>query len=168
MNNAGPDETTRACSGTDQSPDFVAASDAIAHKYCRFEEMFAAREIVPMVELLYASSAVLEGRDLPKRSGVAAISRIFADARKVCASIVIELDALEVANGTAYCSITNRNHVRDGDVDIHRGLMIWRLIDGEWMVVRDVFFADGNPLRSALDMDDLIDGWHGPRRGGQL
>lgn len=123
-----------------------AIRDIISGKCLRFEEMFCASRIEEMVAGFYLPSAVLEGRDLPPQRDHGAIARIFREARDTYESISIELDPLEIHDTVAFGTFTNRNTLPTGEVEIHRGIMIWRKIQADWLVARDFFFAEGDPL----------------------
>jgi ketosteroid isomerase-like protein len=120
---------------------------------CRaFEALFKADRIHEMVEQFYAEDAVLEGAELPPRRGRAAIERVFDDARETYSAIRINLDPVIVAGDVAYGGITNINMLDDGTREVHRGVMIWRCVEGSWLVQRDFFFMQ----RDEFGIEDLL------------
>ncbi len=126
-------------------------TDEIARQCVRFEALFKASQIDEMVSLFYAPDAILEGRDLPPQRGREAIRHVFADARAMCHSIKIELDGIEVHGDVAFTGITNTNQLASGEIEVHRGIMIWRRFEAGWQVVRDFFFIEEHPLFGGLD-----------------
>jgi len=94
----------------------------------------------------------MEGRELPAQAGHEAITRIFMEAREACDAITIEMDPITVVGAVAFGNITNRNTLLNGDVEIHRVLMIWQKDDDDWFVSRDFFFAEQGLLLSELDI----------------
>lgn len=126
-------------------------TDEIARQCVRFEALFKASQIDEMVGNFYAPDAILEGRDLPPQRGREAIHHVFADARAMCHSITIELDGVEVHGDVAFTGITNTNQLANGEIEVHRGIMIWRRFDAGWQVVRDFFFIEEHPFFGGLD-----------------
>ena len=121
------------------APDAV--ERVLAEKCRSFEALFRAERIPQMVRDFYAVDAVLEGADLPPQHGRDAIERVFTDARASYSAIRINLDPVIVTGDMAYGGITNINIVRDGSEEVHRGVMIWRRIEGGWYVQHDFFFT---------------------------
>lgn len=105
-----------------------------------------------MVREFYLADAVMEGRELPAQVGHEAITRIFAEAREAYSVIEIELDPITVIGSVAFGNITNRNTLTSGEIEIHRGLMIWQEVAGDWFVSRDFFFAERDLLISAMEL----------------
>lgn len=146
-----------------------AVSQRVASKCRQFESRFRAKRIPAMVRDFYLPDAVMEGRDLPAQVGHKAITRIFTEARSACCRIDIELDALTVVGKVAFGNITNRNTLTSGEIEIHRVLMIWQEVDGDWFVSRDFFFAEQDLLLTELEFApsiDEIDTMRIPRRRG--
>jgi hypothetical protein len=130
------------------------AAQAIFQAKCDlFREKYERGNIRDMVDFFYASHAVLEGSGLLPQVGRKAIQTIYEEIRHSCRSIRIQLDPVVVTAELAYGCQTNINLRNDGESEIHRGLMIWRLIEGEWFVIHDFFFADVNPDPAASVLD---------------
>ncbi len=118
-----------------------------------FRQKFERGDIGDMVEFFYAEDAVLEGPGLLPQVGREAIRAIYEDVRHHCHSIRIQLDPVVATSELAYGCQTNINLRIDGETEIHRGLMIWRLIKGEWFVIQDFFFTDVDPDHAAGGLD---------------
>lgn len=125
-------------------------TDRLRKKCQRFGEDFAAGRISEMTSRFYHADAVMEGRELPAEKGHQAIARIFAEAREVYSALAIELDSVTQIGDVAFGNFTNRNSIIGGGEDIHRGLMVWVRVNEEWLVARDFFFADGDPLFNSV------------------
>ena len=98
---------------------------------------------------------MLEGPGTSPQSGREAITAIYEEVRHSCCAISIQLDPVTVGAELAYGCQTNSNTRVDGEVEIHRGLMIWRCINDEWFVVHDFFFTDVE-TESALTSGEFL------------
>lgn len=119
------------------------ADEVIALKCAQFGQMFRAGRIEEMVAQFYTEDAILEGQNLSPQRGRKAIEQVFEEARGVTKSITIDHEPPAVAGDIAYGNISNTNHMVDGTLEVHRGLMIWRNVGGSWFVERDFFFSMG-------------------------
>ena len=122
----------------------------------RFTQLFEAAAIKELVSYFYHDDAVLEGDGLVGQTGRAAIQNIYMEARLSCHSIQIKLDPIEICDNVAYGFQTNINKRKDGGLEIHRGIMIWRLVDMDWFVTRDFFFTGTNPHQMSVDTDEDV------------
>ena len=117
-------------------------AELLTGKCRQFERRFRDRRIEELVADFYLPDGVLEGRDMPPHAGHEALRSILLDAREVYSMIEIDLDPVTVVGSVAFGSFTNRNILPDEEIEIHRGIMIWREVDGSWRVARDFFFAE--------------------------
>lgn len=138
------------------------AEEQIFRKCREFEDSFQVGSIKDMVRKFYHSDAILEGRDLPAQLGHDAITSVFQEARISCDKISINLDPILIVGDVAFGSIRNSNWLNTGEVETHRGLMVWLKKDEEWRVIRDFFFTEGYPIFDSIPLvlgfrDDLAE-----------
>lgn len=127
-----------------------AVQERLAEKCGRFSDLFRDNRILEMVREFYAEDAALEGPQLPSQNGRQAIADVYALARSSYSSVTINLDPVRVYGNTAYGTFTNTNELVGFGEETHRGLMIWRHIDGDWYVQSDFFFAMEEPTTVPL------------------
>ena len=130
----------------------VSAKEIIKVKCTLFGQMFESGQIAEMVALFYTPDAVLEGQNLPPQRGRAAIAAVFEEATRFYRTITIEHEPPVVYGEIAFGSISNTNVLMDGSMELHRGLMIWKLVDESWFVERDCFFG----METAILSGDAI------------
>lgn len=123
----------------------------VAEKCGLFAELFRSGQIDRLVEVFYTPDAVLEGQDLLPQRGRRAIAAVFKDVRSVYAEIIIDQHEPVVASGDlAYGNVSNTNICVDGSLEVHRGLMVWRRVEGSWFVERDFFFRLGEAAGASM------------------
>lgn len=138
------------------TPPDAATQQTFVEKCGKFSELYRAGRIAEMVAFFYAKDAVLEGPGLAPHVGRGAIEVIFEEVRHACGSIDIQLDPVVITAELAYGCQTNINMRDDGELEIHRGLMIWRRIDDDWFVVHDFFFTKADMNGSPLSGDFVM------------
>lgn len=114
---------------------FQAKCDVVAR-------LFEAGAITELVSMFYAPTAILEGKGLPPQCGLSAITQTYQDVRRLYPSMRIELDPVTVVGNVAFGTQKNLNLRIDGQLENHRGLMVWHKIEGEWRIVMDFFYTD--------------------------
>lgn len=125
-------------------------------KAARFAELFEAGNIGEMVDLFYSEDAVLEGPGTAPQIGREPIKAVFEEVRNSCSAIRIQLDPIIIGSELAYGCQTNINTRIDGEVEIHRGLMVWRRVGDEWFVVQDFFFTNVDAESALISGEFLV------------
>lgn len=124
---------------------------------CReFERLYSQGRIEESVERFYAPDAILEGTGLPAQVGRRMIRTLFEDVRNRYERIELAIDAFGVSENIAYCRQTNTNYCHDGSIERHKGIMIWNLVDGDWLVKIDLFYFLGDTDPEHFSFDEQI------------
>ena len=115
------------------------AQEALGQKTNEWVEAFNTHNASGLTEL-YAEDAVLAPPNVPAEFGRDAIRAAFQDLF-TDEAVGIELEDLEIVTRGDLAYKAGRYRLRNGEQLIDRGkyLEIWRLIDGEWMLHRDIY-----------------------------